>query len=123
MNKRPLPETAAPTEADRRRSPRIEILGRVQGHLTSLDTPVGVLDISLGGMALETSFAFEVGSRHEFRLALGDGSYVLLRGEIRHCRRVAPADRDEHFITGVQFVEEPPSAGDTTVAGIIDEID
>ena len=122
MNKRPLPKTAAPSEADRRRSPRIEILGQVQGHLTSLDTPVGVLDISLGGMALETSFAFEVGSRHEFRLALGDGSYVLLRGEIRHCRREA-SDSTAHFITGVQFVEEPPTAGDTTVAGIINEIE
>jgi len=123
MNKRPIPEALAPSEADRRRSPRIEILGRVQGRLTSLDAPVGVLDISLGGMALETTFAFEVGSKHEFRLSLGDGSHVLLCGEIRHCRRVGGSEDGDHFITGVQFVEEAPSAGDTTVAGIIEEIE
>ena len=43
---------------DRRRSARVEILGRVRGHAVSLDTAVKVRDISLVGMAIETPFAF-----------------------------------------------------------------
>lgn len=107
---------------DRRRSPRIELLGRVRGHIVSLDTPVVVRDMSLGGMSMESAFPFEVGSRHEFRLALGDGSLVLLRGEIRHSRNIGVPGGTALYLTGVQFVDEAPPDGETTVADLIDKI-
>ena len=61
---------------DRRRSSRVEIVGRIHGHAVSLDVQVEVKEISLGGMALITPFPFPVGAHHEFLLTLGDGSTV-----------------------------------------------
>lgn len=107
---------------DRRQSPRIEILGRVRGHIVSLDMPMVVRDMSLGGMSIETAFPFEIGSVHEFRLTLGDDSWVLLLGEVRHSRNIAPAGAGTLYLTGVQFVDDGPGQGGTTVAGIIEKI-
>jgi hypothetical protein len=107
---------------DRRRSPRIEILGRVRGHIVSLDAPVVVREMSLGGMAMETSFPFDVGSLHEFRLELGDGSWVMLQGQVRHCRNIAAPGVVPLYVTGIQFVDQTPPAGATTVADLIDKI-
>jgi len=107
---------------ERRRAPRIEILGRVRGHIMSLDAPVVVREMSLGGMAMETSFPFDVGSLHEFRLELGDGSWVLLQGQVRHCRNVAASGASALYVTGIQFVDQEPPEGATTVSDLIDKI-
>jgi len=91
---------------DRRRSTRIELLGRLHGHSVSLDLPVKVIQISLGGMAIETSVPFPVGAVHAFRLTLGDDSTTELVGRVMHCRDTAPAGAEPVYVTGVQFVED-----------------
>ncbi len=91
---------------DRRRSTRIELLGRLHGHSVSLDLPVKVVQISLGGMAIETSLPFPVGAVHAFRLTLGDDSTTELVGRVMHCRDTAPAGTEPVYVTGIQFVEE-----------------
>ncbi len=108
--------------SDRRRSPRIEILGRLHGHAVSLDVPVAVREISLGGMALETSFPFPVGAIHEFRLTLGDGSQVQLNGRVMHSRATSVAEGQPGFLTGIQFVDEEPPEEDTSVGDLIDRL-
>ena len=105
---------------DRRRSPRIELLGRLHGHVVSLDVPVIVREISLGGMAVETTFSFPVGVVHEFRLTLGDGAHVVLRGQARHSRQVS--GRGETFVTGFQFVDEDTTGHPGAVGDLIDQI-
>ena len=45
---------------ERRRSPRVELVGRLHGHDVSLDVPVVVRELSLGGMAIETTFSFPI---------------------------------------------------------------
>ena len=106
---------------ERRRSPRIELLGRLHGHVVSLDVPVTVREISLGGMAVETTFSFPVGVVHEFRLTLGDGAHVVLRGQARHSRQVASGQR-QSFITGFQFVDEETHEHAGVVGDLIDRI-
>jgi hypothetical protein len=106
---------------ERRRSPRMEILGRLHGHVVSLDAPVVVREMSLGGMSLETHFPFPEGAIHEFRLTMGDDSTTLLRARIVRCREVAAADGSKAYISGVQFVEdEAPS--DSAISTLIDKI-
>jgi len=73
-------------------------------------------------MAMETSFPFDVGSLHEFRLELGDGSWVLLQGQVRHCRNVAASGASALYVTGIQFVDQEPPEGATTVSDLIDKI-
>jgi hypothetical protein len=97
---------------DRRRSPRIELLGRLHGHSVSLDLPVRVVQISLGGMAIETSVSFPVGAMHLFRLTLGDDSTTELVGRVMHSRNTAPEGATPIFTTGVQFVEGDDESGE-----------
>jgi hypothetical protein len=108
--------------SDRRRSPRIEILERIHGHVASLDVAVRVLEMSLGGMGLETTFAFPVGAVHEFRLTLGDGSNVIMRGKVLRSREHIDAEGRRVYISGVQFLDDDPPAGDSSVGDLIDKI-
>jgi PilZ domain len=108
--------------SDRRRSPRIEILGRLHGHAVSLDVPVTVREISLGGMALETSFPFPVGVVHEFRLTLGDGAQVQLNGRVMHSRDTSSPGGQNAYLTGIQFVDEEPTDDDSSVGNLIDRL-
>ena len=86
------------------------MLGRVQGHSVSLDQPITVLEMSLGGMSIETGFPLEVGSLHAFRLTLGDGATIEVTARVRvsglvmHTRSTGDADRVA-FVTPV-----PPSS-------------
>jgi PilZ domain len=91
--------------ADRRRVPRIELVDRLHGHVVSLGVPVVAREISLGGVSLEVPLAFPPAAVHEFRLVLGDGSSVVLRGRVVHCRPVATADGAPRFIIGVEFLD------------------
>jgi hypothetical protein len=103
--------TNAAMSDDRRRSPRIELLGRLHGHSVSLDLPVRVVQISLGGMAIETAVSFPVGAMHLFRLTLGDDSTTELVGRVMHSRNTAPDGATPVFTTGVQFVEGDDESG------------
>jgi hypothetical protein len=107
---------------ERRQSPRIEILGRLHGHIAALDVPITVLDISLGGLSLQASVAFPPGVIHEFKLTLGDGSSSLMRGKVLRSREVRLADGSHAFVTGVRFVaDESPEAGGS-IGGLIDRM-
>ena len=108
--------------SDRRRAPRIEILGRLHGHAVSLDVPVSVREISLGGMALETSFPFPVGAVHEFQLTLGDGAQVRLNGRVMHSRNTSTPTGQPAYLTGIQFIDEEPADDDSAVGDLIDRL-
>jgi hypothetical protein len=107
---------------DRRRAPRIELLGRLHGHSVSLDLPVTVLEISLGGMAIQTGLPFPIGAVHAFRLTLGDESTVELNGRVMHCRNTAPADATPVYVSGIQFVEDEPGDEGPTVSDLIKRV-
>ena len=97
--------------SDRRRSPRIAILGRVHGHVASLDVRVTVREMSLGGLSMETHFPFPVGAVHEFQLTLGDGSVVLLKGRVVYSRALTPATDPPLYVSGVEFVDDDAVSG------------
>ena len=94
--------------SERRRAPRVAILGRVHGHVASLDVAVTVREMSLGGLSMETAFAFPVGAVHEFRLTLGDGASVFLKGRVVYSREAPGPGGGAVYVTGVQFVDDDP---------------
>lgn len=103
------------TADDRRRAPRVQLLSRLHGHTVSLDLPVRVVQISLGGMAIETAVPFPVGAVHVFNLTMGDDSVTELTGRVMHCRNTAADSATPLFTTGIQFVEgesDEPAAAD-----------
>ncbi len=108
---------------DRRRSARVAILGRLHGLAISLDVPVKVNDLSLGGMAIETPVAFPVGAVQEFQLTLGDDSTVVLRGKIVRSQNVAPAGAVPAFVTGVQFIDEDEASDSVEVSQLMERLE
>jgi hypothetical protein len=107
---------------DRRRSPRIEILGRLQGRAVSLDVPVIVREISLGGMSVESALLFTLGDVHEFLLTLGDGSQVPLRGRVMRSEETVSPEGKTLFITGLQFLDDDEAADIDPLPDIIDHL-
>lgn len=95
---------------ERRRSPRIAIVGQIEGRFAALDEPVRVRDFSLGGMAIEAARELPVGSTHAFLLTLGDGSLVELRGRVVRCRSLAGPGEPALYASGIQFIDDPPDA-------------
>jgi hypothetical protein len=107
--------------ADRRRSARVEVLGRIQGQVVSLDVPVLVREISLGGMSVETPEAFPVGSVNVFMLTLGDGAGIDVAGRIVYSRPSADAHR-RFYVSGVQFIDQDDSSPDPSISGLVKQI-
>ena len=97
-------------EIDRRRSPRVELMGRVHGQLISANLPVQVREISLGGMSIETREGFETGSRLNFVLTLGDGAGVLVAGRIVYSR-LLDGSSPAVYVSGLEFVDEDADGG------------
>jgi hypothetical protein len=94
---------------ERRRSPRVEVVGRVHGRAVALDVPITVREISLGGMSIDTPVAFEIDSVHHFSLTLGDGSVAMIAGRVRYSRQVSAEGAEGSaatFLTGLEFIEE-----------------
>jgi hypothetical protein len=104
-------------DADRRRSPRVEMLGRVRGHSSPPGSPIYVREMSLGGMAVETPFELTVGMTHEFRLRLGDDSTVDVRGRVLRCQNIAADDAPALYLSGIQFEDD-----EEPIADVMDRI-
>ncbi|HEX5071454.1 MAG TPA: PilZ domain-containing protein [Vicinamibacterales bacterium] len=107
--------------ADRRRSARVEVLGRIQGQVVSLDVPIQVREISLGGMSVETPRPFPVGSVNVFMLTLGDGAGIDVAGRIVYSRPSADANR-KFFVSGIQFIDQDDRNPTAPVSGLVTKI-
>ncbi|MEO7189933.1 MAG: PilZ domain-containing protein [Vicinamibacterales bacterium] len=108
--------------SDRRRSPRIEMLGRLHGHSVALDLAVRVREISLGGMSVETTAPLVVGSTHEFSLTLGDGATIQLTGRIVRTDPLLPGSAPLGHLSGVQFIDDDPPADEGEINDLIDRV-
>ena len=106
------------SDQDRRRSPRVQIFGKLHGQLVAVDVPITVTEISLGGLSLETPIEFPVGIVHEFSLTLGDGSLVTVRGRVAHCRRILMQDDSQNYAVGVQFIDDEAAEIDAVISSI-----
>jgi hypothetical protein len=106
--------------SDRRRSPRVEVLDKLQGQIVSLDVAVRIREISLGGMSIETQQGFQIGTVQDFMLTLGDGSGVELIGRVVYSRLTTDAART-FYVTGIQFIDDADDT-EATVGGLIERV-
>ena len=88
---------------DKRDLERIPLDEQVQGEVMVFQ-PMTILDISLGGAQIETAFALQLDSLHDFLLSLGDRS-VVVKGRIAHCHIGELTDVAALYRTGVEFVD------------------
>ena len=92
---------------DRRSTPRLEVLGRLHGHLVSLDVPITIGNLGLGGFSAESVMPFPLGARHQFRFTTDTGGEVNIQAVVVHRRPGYSADGLTFFVTGFAFVHDP----------------
>jgi PilZ domain len=97
------PDKMADMSADKRDRERVPLEGQVKGEVMVFQ-PMTILDISIGGVQIETAFALQLDSLHDFRLSLGDRS-VVVKGRIAHCHIGELTEVAALYRTGVEFVE------------------
>ena len=92
---------------DRRSTPRLEVLGRLHGQLVSLDIPITIANVGLGGFSAESVMPFPLGARHQFRFTTDDRVEIHLAAVVVHRRPAYSPDGLTYFITGFSFVHDP----------------
>jgi hypothetical protein len=102
------PRPAGP--GDKRDKERIQILGELHGEVMTFQ-PMAIKEISRGGAQIETGFALQVDSLHDFRLALGDRS-VVVKGRVVHCHISDVEQELVLYRSGIEFVEPSGSVSD-----------
>lgn len=93
------------TEEDRRTPERLDILGELHGEVMIFQ-PMTLTEIGPGGAQIETPFALQLDSLHDFRFSLGPRS-IVVKGRIVHCR-ISDVDQERViYRSGVEFIDPP----------------
>jgi PilZ domain len=103
---------------ERRRSPRLEILGRIQGIVRPLDVPIRLLNLGLGGFLMQTPNQFAIGEIHEFQFTVSKQDPIVLRARIAHAMRVT-VDHVPLYAFGLEFVDGDTPAGRAAIESLV----
>ena len=88
---------------NKRDNERVPVPAPLHGEVKVFQ-PMTILDVSAGGAQIETPFALQLDSLHEFRLSLGERS-VVVKGRIAHCHIGELKGGVVIYHAGVEFVE------------------
>ena len=99
----PDPDNKVRVAGNKRDDERVPLEGHVEGEVMVFQ-PMTILDISVGGAQIETAFALQLDSLHDFRLTLGNRS-IVVKGRIAHCHIGQLTDVTALYRTGVEFVD------------------
>ena len=64
-----------------------------------------VLDMSIGGFAMQTVIMFPIGSRQELRLTLETGALLTICALVVHSMRAGAADGSPYYVSGLHVVD------------------
>ena len=88
---------------NKRDNERVAVPSPLSGEV-QVYQPMTILDISRGGARIETPFALQLDSLHDFRLSLGERS-IVVKGRIAHCHIGELKEGIILYRTGVEFIE------------------
>ena len=91
------------SDDNKRDNERVPVPAPLHGEVKVFQ-PMTILDVSTGGAQIETPFALQLDSLHEFRISLGERS-VVVKGRIAHCHIGELKGGVVLYRTGVEFVE------------------
>src|SRR3954471_1446818 len=91
------------TDTNKRDTERVAVPAPLYGEV-KVYQPMTILDISRGGAQIETPFALQLDSLHDFRISLGDRS-VVVKGRIAHCHIGELTEGVVRYRSGVEFIE------------------
>ncbi len=92
---------------EQRRSPRIDVRHRLSGRIVSIDLPVVVRDISLGGFSIESDQDLPNGA-HDIRLHEGERWSVTVNASSRHHQAIKAQDGAMTYIIGFEYNDQNP---------------
>ena len=90
-------------DENKRDNERVPVPAPLYGEV-KVYQPMTILDISRGGAQIETPFALQLDSLHDFRLSLGERS-IVVKGRIAHCHIGELKEGVVLYRTGVEFIE------------------
>ena len=90
-------------DENKRDNERVPVPAPLHGEVKVFQ-PMTILDVSTGGAQIETPFALQLDSLHDFRISLGERS-VVVKGRIAHCHIGELKGGIVLYRTGVEFVE------------------
>jgi len=107
----------------RRRSPRLQLLGEVHGQLVGIALPIVVRDISDGGFSIVTSIEFPQDAVHRFELALESDARppIQVQARVVHGRLLA-GDPEVLYVTGFAFTDDQPNATQADIRALVAEL-
>lgn len=115
---RVAPETIVSPTTERRRYPRVEILGRIKGVVRPLDVSITLLNLSLGGFLMQTPMEYRVGEIHEFQFTMAEKEPLIVRARIAHAMR-ATVDHKPLYLFGLEFVDRDTRTVDEPVQSLM----
>ena len=99
----PTPQPSFPVVFDRRATPRVEVISRLQGSATTGDS-VSLINISEGGAMVHGDFSAQEGEVHEFRFCPDDGDPpMIFAARVTRVLSIA-APRGMTYALGLEFV-------------------
>ena len=106
---------------ERRRNPRIDVLGQVHVHVKTCPAPASLREISVGGFSIETTIAFPPGQVHDFNFSLDDGTQMAVRAESIHCALIRIVAGMPVHISGFEFLQRDAQVRDD-IESFVDRI-
>ena len=88
---------------NKRDNERVPVPSPLHGEV-KVYQPMTILDVSHGGAQIETPFALQLDSLHDFRISLGERS-IVVKGRIAHCHIGELKEGTVLYRTGVEFIE------------------
>jgi hypothetical protein len=102
-------ESASYVDLDRRKSPRIELLGEIAGQIVPYALPVVLLDLSPGGFAIASPVPFTPDSEYTFNFN-ATRQHGPIRAIAAHCLRVSHGSETTSYVAGFSFVLDKPAS-------------
>ena len=93
---------------NKRDNERVPVPSPLHGEVKVFQ-PMTILDVSHGGAQIETPFALQLDSLHDFKISLGDRS-IVVKGRIAHCHIGELQEGVVLYRTGVEFIENSEHA-------------
>lgn len=100
--------TASDLNLDRRDTPRIELLGEINGQVMPFALPVVLMDLSQGGFAIASSVPFMRNSEYTFQFN-ATRQHGPIRARHLHCLRVSHGATSKSYVAGFSFVVDLPA--------------
>jgi len=98
-------------------------IGRlVAGKIVPSGAPIKIVDISVGGIAMETSFPVRPGANLNLQFTSKDGSSFAVKAKVAHSRRTPGSVGPVAYLSGLEFADKQTAASHEAVTILLEKV-